>query len=100
MEVVILEVAISGEAISEVTSTEAITKGFSSTMAGITGFMVDFIRFPITAAIIHTRMVRIALFADAPFGRLTVIESAGSASACKYMLEFFAGVNKTLVRAA
>lgn len=82
----ITEVVISGEAISEVTSTEAITESFLGTMAGITDFMVDFIRLPITAAIIHMRMARIASFAAAPFGRLTVTEFAVSASACKQML--------------
>mgnify|MGYP000226894979 CR=1 FL=1 len=73
MEVVILEVAIS----------EVTTAGSADTMAGITVFMVDFIRLPITAAIIHTRMPPIVLFADAPFGHLTVTEFGGSASACK-----------------
>ena len=84
MEVVILEVVISEEAtISEVTSTEATTVDLAGTMAGITAFMVDFIRPPIMAAIIHTRMPRIVSFANAPFGPLTVTEPGGSASACK-----------------
>lgn len=78
MEVVILEVAI-----SEVTSAEVTTAGSADTMAGITVFMVDFIRPPTMAAIIHTRMPPIVSFADAPFGPLTVTESGGSASACK-----------------
>lgn len=87
MEVVILEVAILEEAtISEVTSTEATTVDLAGTMAGITAFMVDFIRLPITAAIIHTRMARIASFAAALFGRLTVTEFGASVSACKQML--------------
>lgn len=73
MEVVILEV----------TSAEVTTAGLADTMAGTTVFMVDFIRPPIMAAIIHTRMPRIVSFADAPFGPLTVTEPGGSAFACK-----------------
>ena len=89
MEVVILEVVISEEAtISEVTSTEATTVDLADTMAGITAFMVDFIRLPITAAITHTRMARIASLAAALFGRLTVTEFAASASACNRVLQF------------
>ena len=89
MEVVILEEDISEEAtISEVTSTEVTTVGLAGTMVGITAFMVDIIRLPITAAIIHTRMAPIVSFADAPFGRLTVTEFAASASACRSMLQF------------
>lgn len=86
-EVVILEVANSEEAIiSEVTSTEVTTAGLAGTMVGITAFMEDFIRLPITAAIIHTRMAPIVSFADAPFGRLMVTKFAASASACNHML--------------
>lgn len=89
MEGVILGVAILEEAIiSEVTSTEVTTVGLAGTMAGITAFMEDFIRLPITAAIIHTHMARIVSFADAPFGRLTVTEFAASASVCNRMLQF------------
>jgi len=88
-EVVILEVVISEEAtISEVTSTEVTTAGLAGTMVGITAFMEDFIRLPITAAIIPTRMARIVSFGDAPFGRLTVTEFAESASACNRVLQF------------
>ena len=83
MEVVILEVAI-----LEVTSAEVTTAGLADTMAGITVFMVDFIRLPITAAITHTRMARIASLAAALFGRLTVTEFAASASACNRVLQF------------
>ena len=83
MEGVILEVAI-----LEVTSAEVTTAGLADTMAGITAFMVDFIRLPITAAITHTRMARIASLAAALFGRLTVTEFAASASACNRVLQF------------
>ena len=89
LEVVILQVAISEEVtISEATSMVATTVGLADTMAGITAFMVDFIRRPTTAAIIHTRMAQIVSFGDAPFGRLTVTEFAASASACDRMLQY------------